>query len=179
MDEIHIRRATTDDALLLSRLGARLFEDTFGAMNDPDDMRTYVSAAFSLESQRDVLEDPATAAFIAEDAGHAAIGFAIMKRGSRGAGVTGTKPVEVQRIYSDHAWHGRGVGALLMNACIEQARAWHADELWLGVWEKNPRAIAFYQKTGFRAVGRQTFQLGRDLQHDFVMSLTPNKLGAG
>ena len=66
-----------------------------------------------------------------------------------------------------------------MNACIEQARAWHADELWLGVWEKNPRAIAFYQKTGLRVVGRQTFQLGRDLQHDFVMSLTPDKLGAG
>ena len=179
MNEIHIRRATADDALLLSRLGARLFEDSFGAANDPDDMVEYVRSAFSLESQREALGDVAIAAFIAEDAGHAAIGYAMMKRGSRAPGVTGTKPVEVQRIYSDHAWHGRGVGALLMNACIEQARAWHADELWLGVWEKNPRAIAFYHKTGFRAVGRQTFQLGRDLQHDFVMSLTPDKLGAG
>lgn len=179
MNEIHIRRATTDDALLLSRLGARLFEDTFGAMNDPEDLRTYLSAAFSPETQREVLGDSEVVVFIAEDAGRAAIGYATMKRGSRGAGVTGKNPVEVQRIYSDHAWHGRGVGALLMNACIEEARACHADELWLGVWEKNPRAIAFYQKTGFRVVGRQTFQLGRDLQHDFVMSLTPDKLGAG
>jgi ribosomal protein S18 acetylase RimI-like enzyme len=171
MDEITIRRATTDDALLLSRLGARLFENTFGAANDPEDMREYLRSAFSLESQRDALADPAVAGFIAEDAGHAAIGYAMIKRGSRATGVTGAKPVEVQRIYSDHAWHGRGIGALLMNACIDQARAWHADELWLGVWEENPRAIAFYEKTGFRVVGRQSFQLGEDLQQDLVMSL--------
>jgi ribosomal protein S18 acetylase RimI-like enzyme len=170
MDEITIRRATIDDALLLSRLGARLFENTFGAANHPDDMRDYLRSAFSLESQHAALEDPAVVAFIAEDAGHAAIGYAVMKRGSRAAGVTGAKPVEVQRIYSDHAWHGRGVGALLMHACIEQAHTWHGDELWLGVWENNPRAIAFYEKTGFRVVGRQSFQLGRDLQQDLVMS---------
>jgi diamine N-acetyltransferase len=171
MNEINIRRASTDDALLLSRLGARLFENTFGAANHPDDMRDYLHTAFSLDAQRAALEDAHVAAFIAEDAGHAAIGYAMMKRGSRGDGVTGSKPVEIQRIYSDHAWHGRGVGALLMNACIDQARAWHGDELWLAVWEKNPRAIAFYEKTGFRSVGRQSFQLGRDVQQDFVMSL--------
>lgn len=177
MDEITIRRATTDDALLLSRLGARLFENTFGAANDPDNMRAYLGTAFSLESQRDALADSDVAAFIAEDAGHAAIGYAMMTRDSRAAGVMGAKPVEVQRIYSDHAWHGRGVGALLMNACIAQARAWHGDELWLGVWEKNPRAIAFYEKTGFRVVGRQAFQLGRDVQQDLVMSLSLGSLG--
>jgi GNAT superfamily N-acetyltransferase len=178
MDEIHIRGASIDDALLLSRLGARLFEQTFGAANHPDDMREYLLSAFSLEAQHEVLADPDAAGFIAEDAGHAAIGYAMMKRGSRAVGITGTKPVEVQRIYSDHAWHGRGIGALLMHACIEQARAWHGDELWLAVWEKNPRAIAFYEKSGFRVVGQKTFQLGRDLQQDFVMSLAADKLGA-
>jgi GNAT superfamily N-acetyltransferase len=178
MDEIRIRRATIDDALLLSRLGARLFEQTFGAANHPDDMREYLRSAFSLDAQHEVLADSHVAGFIAEDAGHAAIGYAVMKRGSRAAGVTGTKPVEVQRIYSDHAWHGRGVGAVLMDACIEQSHAWHSDELWLAVWEKNPRAIAFYAKTGFRVVGRKTFQLGGDVQQDLVMSLTAGKLGA-
>jgi diamine N-acetyltransferase len=141
-------------------------------------MREYLRSAFSLDAQQEVLAESDAAGFIAEDAGHAAIGYALMKRGSRAAGVTGTRPVEVQRIYSDQAWHGRGVGALLMNACIEQARAWHGDELWLAVWERNPRAIAFYQKSGFQIVGRKTFQLGRDLQQDIVMSLTADKLGA-
>jgi GNAT superfamily N-acetyltransferase len=178
MDEITIRQATIDDALLLSRLGARLFENTFGPANTPEDMREYLRGAFSLEKQTEELENPDRIALIAEDAGHAAIGYAMMKRHSRGDGVTGAKPVEVQRIYADHAWHGRGVGTALMNACIEQAHVWHGDELWLAVWQKNPRAIAFYEKTGFRVVGRQSFQLGQDLQQDFVMSLSLAKLGS-
>jgi diamine N-acetyltransferase len=56
-----------------------------------------------------------------------------------------------------------------MKACVEQARAWGCDALWLAVWERNPRAIAFYEKSGFRKVGRQTFLLGHDVQHDDVM----------
>jgi ribosomal protein S18 acetylase RimI-like enzyme len=75
------------------------------------------------------------------------------------------------RIYADREWHGRGVAAALMRACVAQARDWRCDVVWLGVWEDNPRAIAFYEKTGFRAVGRQTFLLGSDVQHDLVMSL--------
>jgi ribosomal protein S18 acetylase RimI-like enzyme len=57
-----------------------------------------------------------------------------------------------------------------MDTCIAQARAWECDVIWLAVWEKNPRAIAFYEKKGFRKVGRQTFQLGSDIQHDHVMA---------
>jgi GNAT superfamily N-acetyltransferase len=177
MNEITVRRASVEDALLLSRLGARLFEQTFGAANDPANLRDYLASAFSLEAQRESLENDAHVTFIAEDAGHAAVGYAVIRRGSRTDGVTGAKPVEVQRIYSDHAWHGRGLGALLMNACIEQARVWHGDDLWLAVWEQNPRAIAFYEKTGFRIVGRKTFQLGNDLQQDFVMVLSLGSLG--
>jgi diamine N-acetyltransferase len=176
MDEITIRRATVDDALLLSRLGARLFEDTFGPANDPDDMREYLHNAFSLETQRTELGNPNGLTLIAEDAAHVAIGYAMMKLGSRGDGVTGAAPVEIQRIYADHTWHGRGVGATLMHAAIERARTWQGDVLWLAVWEKNPRAIAFYEKTGFRVVGRQSFQLGRDLQQDLVMSLALGSL---
>ncbi len=177
MDEITIRRAAIDDAPLLSRLGARLFADTFGPANDADDMRDYLASAFSLETQRASFADSDWVALVAEDAGQAAIGYVMMKRGSRGDGVTGTSPVEVQRIYADHTWHGRGVGTALMRAAIEQARTWQGDVLWLAVWEKNPRAIAFYEKTGFRAVGRQTFRLGRDLQQDLVMSLALGSLG--
>jgi len=81
-----------------------------------------------------------------------------------------SRSAEIQRIYADRAWHGRGVGETLMRACIDQAREWQCDVIWLGVWERNPRAIAFYEKTGFQRVGRQMFVLGRDVQFDLVMS---------
>jgi len=172
VDTTRIRRATADDARMLAALAARLFEDTFGPDNDPEDMRAYLAGSFSEEKQREEIEDGDRVVLIALGSSDQAIGYAIMRRGTRGAGVPGARPAEVQRIYSDRTWHGRGVGGALMKACVEQARAWTCDVLWLAVWERNPRAIAFYEKSGFRKVGRQTFILGKDLQHDDVMALS-------
>jgi ribosomal protein S18 acetylase RimI-like enzyme len=172
VDTIRLRLATADDARMLATFAARSFEDTFGPDNDPEDMRSYLAASFSAEKQRAEIEDPDRAVWIAVAPSDQTIGYATMRRGSRSSGVTGDRPAEVQRIYADRSWHGCGVGGALMTACVEQARAWECDELWLAVWERNPRAIAFYEKSGFRKVGRQTFLLGKDLQHDDVMALT-------
>lgn len=165
-----LRRATTADAEQLAALAARLFEQAFGIANNPDDMRAYLARTFSPEAQRAELTDPDRAVWIAEDSASVPIGYAMLKRGESGPGVTGTSPAEVERIYADRTWHGQGVGAALMSACIDQARKWRCGVIWLGVWERNPRAIAFYEKTGFTAVGRQTFLLGNDIQHDLVMA---------
>lgn len=167
-----LRPAVLSDAFLLAHLGARLFEQAFGEANDPADVRAYVADAFSVEREKGILTDANRAVWIAEDAGRAAIGYAVLRRGSTGDGVRGVTPAEVQRIYSDRAWHGQGVGDALMRACLRQARAWHCDVIWLGVWSQNPRAIAFYEKNGFQSVGRQTFTLGNDVQEDLVMALT-------
>jgi len=167
---IAIGRVDVSGAESLARLAARLFVQTFGAENTPDNMRLYLASAFSPEAQRAELSDPDRAIWIAVGETGDAIGYAMLRRGTRAPGITGERPAEVQRIYADLAWHGRGVGHALMSACIAQARAWQCDELWLGVWERNPRAIAFYSKAGFHAVGRQTFMLGRDVQHDLVMA---------
>ena len=170
VDTIQLRRATTADARLLAEVAARWFGETFGPDNDPEDMRLYLASSFSEESQLAELVEEGRAVWIAVDESGEWIGYASMRRGTRGNGVAGDRPAEVQRIYADRKWHGRGVAASLMSACVEQARAWECDVLWLAVWERNPRAIAFYEKAGFRKVGRQTFVLGRDLQSDDVMS---------
>jgi diamine N-acetyltransferase len=139
-------------------------------MNDPADTRAYVSDALSVEAQCQALTDANQVVWIAEDDSHAALGYATLRRGSTADGVVATRPAEVQRIYVDPAWHGHGVGNALMHTCVEHAKLWHCDVIWLGVWERNPRAIAFYEKVGFRVVGRQSFQLGSDLQQDLVMA---------
>jgi ribosomal protein S18 acetylase RimI-like enzyme len=167
---VTIRRATEADASLLSRLATRLFEETFRPMNDPADMGAYVSHAFSVEAERAALRDADCAVWIVEDATSSAMGYAMMRCGSTASGVVAKRPAELQRIYVDRGMHGLGVGDALMRTCVEHARSWHCDVLWLGVWEHNPRALAFYRKVGFRVVGRQSFQLGSDLQQDFVMA---------
>jgi len=165
-----IRQATEADATLLSQLATRLFEQTFGPMNDPADMRAYVAHAFSIEAEREALSDTDRVVWIAEDERHTALGYATLRRGSTADGVVATRPAEVQRIYVDQALHGQGVGNTLMRTCVDHAKLWRCDVIWLGVWERNPRAIAFYEKSGFRVVGRQSFRLGSDLQQDLVMA---------
>jgi GNAT superfamily N-acetyltransferase len=77
--------------------------------------------------------------------------------------------VELWRFYVDRRWHGRGLAAPLMDAAKKAAGALGARQLWLSVWERNPRAVAFYTKSGFRIVGSKDFWVGSDRQTDHVM----------
>ena len=124
-----IRRAAVADAPLLSGLAARLFEQTFGSTNDADNMRAYLSTAFSVEAQTAELADSERATFIATDDAGDAIGYAMIRRNHRANGVIADRPIELQRIYVDKQWHGRHVGDALMATCMEQARAWNSDVL--------------------------------------------------
>jgi ribosomal protein S18 acetylase RimI-like enzyme len=167
--EPRLRIATVADAEMLSRLGARLFEQTFGAVNTAEDMATYLGQSFRPDLQAAELGDQECRVWIAEDVDGTPIGYAMLWRGRRTEGLDAKAPAEIQRIYADRAFHGRAVGDTLMRACVEQARVWGCDVIWLAVWQRNPRAIAFYEKNGFQRVGVKTFQLGADTQHDYVM----------
>ena len=84
-------------------------------------------------------------------------------------GITADRPVELSRLYSHQKHLGQGVGQSLMDACFERAQAEGRDVMWLGVWEYNPRAQRFYERNGFRVVGKHTFLLGSDPQTDLLM----------
>ena len=81
------------------------------------------------------------------------------------------RPAEIQRIYVAREWHGRGAAQALMAEALRLAGSGGADAVWLGVWERNPRAIAFYRKLGFVENGDHVFPLGDDPQRDVVMVL--------
>lgn len=167
---VRIRRATVADAALLTEFGRRTFADTFAADNDPADMAAYLAEAFAPEKQAAELARVPCTALVAEVDGRAA-GYAYLLDGFTHDAVAATHPVELQRFYVDRPWHGRGVAAALFAAIVDTARTLGGDALWLGVWERNARAIAFYRKQGFERVGAQTFRLGADLQTDDVMRL--------
>ena len=163
-----IRRGTIADAGLLSELGARTFSETFAVDNTAEDLAAYVARSFSVAQQTAELEDPASTFLIAEVDGHAA-GYAKLHDGEPETGVEGPKPIELVRLYVSRDWLGRGIGEQLMRACIDEARQAGHETIWLGVWERNARAQAFYRKWNFREVGEHMFQLGSDLQRDLLM----------
>lgn len=165
---VTLRRANSDDANLLADLGARTFLETFAADNTSEDMAAYLAANFNTAQQTAELADPAATFLIAEVEGVAA-GYAKLRAGEPAEGIEGSRPIELVRLYASREWLGRGVGGALMQACLDEARRAGHETIWLGVWERNARAQAFYRKWNFRAVGEHEFQLGSDSQRDILM----------
>jgi diamine N-acetyltransferase len=163
-----IRCAVASDASLLAELGASSFYDTFAVYNTPEDMAAYLSASFGPALQAQELADPDTKFLIAEIDGIAA-GYAKLQLTPPPSCITGSGPVELSRLYVSSALIGSGVGAALMEACLCEASKAGYETMWLGVWERNERAQAFYNKWGFQAVGEHIFLLGSDAQKDWIM----------
>lgn len=166
--KIIIRRGQADDAVLLAELGARTFSETFADDNSSENMAAYLAVAFNPAQQTAELADPHSSFQIA-DANGVAVGYAMLRSGNVPEHVTGIKPIELVRLYVSHESLGSGVGAALMQACIDDAQQTGHDALWLGVWEHNIRAQAFYRKWNFVKVGTHVFKLGDDPQTDFLM----------
>ena len=166
--DLTIRRAKPNDARLLADLGALTFSETFASDNTAEDMTAYLASSFNISQQTDELADPAATFLIAEVGGVAA-GYAMLHAGKPAERIEGANPVELVRLYVSREWLGRGVGEALMRACIDEAQRAGHETIWLGVWERNARAQAFYRKWNFRAVGEHAFQLGSDMQRDLLM----------
>jgi ribosomal protein S18 acetylase RimI-like enzyme len=139
--------------------------------NAPHDMAAYMDKAFSVEQIASELTDPGVIYFVAEIDGRPA-GFAKLVRGSSEDGITAERPLELARLYSHQEFLGKGVGPALLEKSFEFGRENGHDVIWLGVWEFNPRAQAFYRKHGFREVGKHIFLLGSDPQNDLLMQKT-------
>lgn len=167
---IFVRQANGADAKLLTDLAYTTFWDAFAhhPKNAPDDLAHYMRQAFSLEQITAELTDPNNIFLIAEIEDEAA-GYAKIVIGNIEPGITAERPVELARLYSHQKYLGQGVGQTLMDACFQRARQEGRDVMWLGVWEYNPRAQRFYEKNGFRVVGKHVFQLGSDAQTDLLM----------
>lgn len=164
------RRAVPADAAALSDIAERTFRATFAADNTAENMDLHCARAFSPDVQRRELANPEGATWVTEDSDGTLVAYAQVRCGSAPPGVDAERPLELLRFYVDERWQGRGVAADLMATVLAHGREIGADVLWLGVWERNPRAKRFYDKQGFVTCGAQVFLLGTDPQRDLVMA---------
>lgn len=163
-----IRPGEATDATALAALAARTFRETFATDNRPEDMAVHIAHAYGASQQRSELVDPNIATLLVEVDGRLA-GYAQLRFGVPPACVTGPKPVELWRLYIAQPWHGRGIAQALMRRVESDAQERGGRTLWLGVWERNERAKAFYGKVGFTDVGSHIFKLGADAQTDRIL----------
>jgi ribosomal protein S18 acetylase RimI-like enzyme len=164
-----LRRGIPADAAALLELAIRTYDETFAAVNTPENMQTYLSTAFTLAGFRSDLENPAVVFQVAE-AGQRPIAYAKMISGPAPVCVEGGSPIEIERFYLDREWHGSGIANAMMRECLRTARLGGFQTVFLGVWEHNLRARAFYTKWGFRRVGEHVFQMGDDAQTDWWLA---------
>ena len=172
-----IRTANGADAALVAALAERTFREAFGAQNPPEEMDLHCRENFGADIQAREIAATDYLTLLIEGPGGEVAGFAQLRWGAAPDGVEGVSPGEIQRFYLLQAFHGTGLAATLMAACLEALRARGSEVAWLGVWEENPRAIAFYRKQGFVEVGRKVFMVGTDPQRDLVLARPLNRTG--
>jgi GNAT superfamily N-acetyltransferase len=165
-----IRYATAADAPELSRLAARTFRATYLEANDRPLVEAYVAEHYSAAIQSAELQDERLTYLVADIEGRLG-GFALLRTDQSHPDVIGSDPIRLARIYVDAPHLGRGLGSALMDRCLAECRARGHDVLWLGVWERNTKALGFYERWGFARVGTELFDVGGDQQRDAILAL--------
>jgi ribosomal protein S18 acetylase RimI-like enzyme len=163
-----IRYAVAADAAKIADISRKTFNETFGFLNKKENMDLFMRTQFSKEVLMQEVYDAANIYIVAEENGEL-LGYVKLKTNSTKEELKGKLAIEIARIYVLNACLGSGIGPALMRKCIFTAKDMKCDTIWLGVWEKNPRAIAFYEKWGFEKFSEHDFTLGQDVQKDWLM----------
>ncbi|MEO7432675.1 MAG: GNAT family N-acetyltransferase [Dokdonella sp.] len=155
------------DAPELSVFAERCYRDTFASANTTADLEAFVAATYSLTLQETELANAAIITLLGH-ANESPIAFAQLRLGTPPECVDANDSIELQRFYVCRAAQGCGVANELMAAVVSTVRALRSNVLWLGVWEHNARAMAFYRRHGFADVGSHVFRMGSDGQIDRI-----------
>lgn len=165
---IQLRQTAPEDVPALREVAIRTQVDTFGEHNTPANMQAYLESAYSLENLRRELEEPQSKNYLAVDERRLA-GFMRLRVTNEVTHLLGPNTIEIQRLYVDTALKGKGIGSMLMREALEYAASKSFDWIWLGVWEKNIAAQAFYSRWGFERFSEHIFQMGDDPQTDWLL----------
>ncbi|MBE9063842.1 GNAT family N-acetyltransferase [cf. Phormidesmis sp. LEGE 11477] len=169
-----IRPAEEKDVAALVRLSIDSFRNAFEPNNPKSDIDLYVEENFSFDQIYAQVLAPSNLFLllfiepITEQTSRP-VGYTKLRMGLPESCVIGEEPIEIERFYLDASAIGKGLGSTLMRACLAEARARRYQTVWLGVWEHNHRAIAFYKRWGFEIVGSHPFQQGTETQTDLIM----------
>ncbi|HYW82577.1 MAG TPA: GNAT family N-acetyltransferase [Spirochaetia bacterium] len=165
---VRIRRCELADLDALRTIAFGTFDDTFRRLNDTASFNEYLDASFSRTRLEAELKNPdSTFFFLYSD--DLLAGYMKINRGDAQTDVKDPSALEIERIYVTRDFQGLGLGRALIDKALETARAARKKTVWLGVWEKNENAIAFYRKMGFSKTGTHDFFIGKKRQTDFIM----------
>ena len=169
MPQIEIRPALPADMPTLRELGAATFRETYTPISDPQEVEDYAATHFGAEQVQAWLARPDARTLLASVDG-APVGYAHVRRAPVPACVADREAVELSRLYLLASAHGAGVGGALIAAAFSEISALGGRTVWLGAYDRNTRALAFYARLGFVQVGTHPFEFGGRLYADPVFT---------
>ncbi len=163
-------RLTTDDVKDLQYLSIKTFYDTFLWGNTEENLKMFFDSVFSQEKLTEEIKNPETEFYFVKHENRP-IGYIKVNYGQAQTELCEDKGFELERIYVLQEFQGKKVGQLLFDKALQLAREKNKEYLWLGVWEKNPKAIKFYERNGFVQFDTHIYIVGDDPQTDIMMKL--------
>ena len=163
-----IKECTPDDIHILYQFSYKTYNETFRHMNTPSNMKSYLEQAFDINKLRDELSN-SSSLFYFLYADEELAGYLKLNEYEAQTDLNDPQSTEIERIYVTKEFQGSGLGRILLNKAIDIASIRKKSYIWLGVWEKNDKAISFYKKNGFYVIGNHPFFMGEEEQTDFIM----------
>jgi ribosomal protein S18 acetylase RimI-like enzyme len=170
-ETVTIQKLTLDDADTLLILSKETFFHFFAHLNKPEDMEAYAAVAFTPQKIQSELSNPNSQFFFAMLDGEIT-GYIKLNYGAAQTELQDVNAVEIERIYVLAEHHGKKIGHQFIDFTLKEATAQNLQYVWLGVWEHNQKALAFYKKHGFEVFSSHEFMLGSDKQTDLLMKKT-------
>ncbi|MEI1422810.1 GNAT family N-acetyltransferase [Bacillus cabrialesii] len=168
---INIKKCSLEDLKILQEISVETFNDTFKDQNSPENMKAYLESAFNTKQLEKELSTMSSQFFFVY-IHHEVAGYVKVNTDDAQSEEMGDESLEIERIYIKNKFQKHGLGKHLLNKALDVALECNKKKIWLGVWEKNENAIAFYKKMGFVQTGAHSFYMGDEEQTDFIMTKT-------
>jgi ribosomal protein S18 acetylase RimI-like enzyme len=168
--DLTIRRAQRTDIIRLSELAKSTYASAFGHSLNPTDLAAHLENNLSESCFEEFLDEDTI--LVAEREGRL-IGFIQIGVVWSESDDDDFSPedAELRRVYVLAEFQGQGIGRKLIDAAFAEPRFAAARDIYLDVWEDNPRAQKLYESYGFRAIGKRPFEVksGTKTGFDLIM----------
>lgn len=168
---VKLKKCNREDLKILQKISIETFNDTFKDQNSPENMKAYLEKAFNLIQLEKELSNISSVFFFVYVRNEVA-GYLKVNINDAQSEEMGDETLEIERIYIKNQFQKHGLGKYMLNHAMEIARERNKKKIWLGVWEKNENATAFYKKMGFVQTAAHAFYMGDEKQTDFIMMKT-------
>jgi len=154
----------------LMEISEETFRDTFAHTTSEKNMDEFVEEAYDFYQLKDEIANRNSLFFFVYRGEDDVLGYMKLNINEAQTEQIAENALEIERIYVRKSYFRQGIGKALYEKAVEMAAILSKTIIWLGVYEHNENAKAFYRVLGFKEIGAHSFYVGDDKQTDLIMS---------